>query len=323
LVARGDEVTVYNRDRTSATAPIPDGVRRIVGDRADRDAFERQMAEAGRFDAVLDMICFTPEDAESTVRAFRGRSNQLIFCSTVDIYAKPASRYPVREEEPGRYTGSFSYAVDKVRCEEILLAAHERGDFPLAIIRPAATYGEGRGMVHSFGRATTYHDRIRKGKPIVVHGDGTAFWVSCHRDDVGHAFAAAAGNARALGKAYHTAGEEWLTWNRYHELVAEAMGAPPPTLVHIPTALLARVTPRARICEQNFQFNNLFDNAAAHADLGFRQTIPFVEGVRRIVTWLDANGQIEDSDADPHDDRIIAAWERLGPNMARELIDLA
>jgi nucleoside-diphosphate-sugar epimerase len=319
LVARGVEVTVYNRARTRATAPIPDGVRQITGDRADRAAFERQIAGAGPFNAVLDMICFTPEDAESTVRAFRGRAGQLIFCSTVDVYPKPASRYPVREDEPGRYAGPFAYAADKVRCEAILAAAHERGDFPLTIIRPAATYGEGRGMVHSFGRATTYHDRLRKGKPIVVHGDGSAFWVSCHRDDVGRAFAAVAGNRATFGRAYHVAGEEWLTWDRYHELVAAAMGAPPAALVHIPTDLLARVTPRALICAQNFQYNNLFDNSAARADLDFRQTIPFVEGVRRVVAWLDAHGAIEDSDADPHDDRVIAAWERLGAGMAADL----
>ena len=322
LLGRGVEVTIYNRDRTRSTAPIPAGVRRIAGDRADRAAFERQMAAAGPFDAVLDMICFTSEDAESTVRAFRGRADQLIFCSTVDIYAKPAGRYPVREDEPGRYAGPFAYAADKVRCEEILLAAHARGDLPLTIIRPAATYGEGRGMVHSFGRTTTYHDRLRKGKPIVVHGDGSSFWVSCHRDDVGRAFANAAGAAHTVGRAYHVTGEEWLTWNRYHELVAEAMGAPPPTLVHIPTALLARVAPRARPCAENFQYNNIFDNSAARADLDFRPSIPFVDGVRGVVAWLDANGRIENSDDDQYDDRVIAAWRQLGGDMGRALVGL-
>lgn len=168
-----------------------------------------------------------------------------------------------------------------MRCEEILRAAHERGDLPLTSIRPAATYGERRGMVHSFVSGTAYHDRIRKGKPIVVHGDCQALWASCHRDDVGRAFAEAAGKARTIGKAYHVTGDEWLTWDEYHRRVAVASDALPPTLVHIPTKLLARVAPRAATGRDNFQFNNIFDNAAARADLDFRPAIPFVGGAPR------------------------------------------
>lgn len=318
LLARGDTVTHYNRGQRAAASP--EGVRRIAGDRQDYAAFERQMAEAGPFDCVLDMICFTPEEAESAVRAFRGRAGQFIFCSTVDVYRKPAGRYPVREDEPRDPASPFTYAADKARCEAVFEAAHARGDFPVTTIRPAQTYGEGGRLVHTFGAATTYFDRLRKGKPIIVHGDGRSLWAVCHRDDVGRAFAGAAGNARTFGKSYHATGEEWLTWDRYHQGVAEAIGAPPPRLVHIPTDLLLRVAPRrAWICAVNFSFNNIFDNTAARTDLGFRYTVPFVEGVRRTVAWLDARGQIEDSDADPFEDRVVAAWERLGAEMAREL----
>ena len=74
---------------------------------------------------------------------------------------------------------------------------------------------------------TTYLDRIRKGKPIVSHGDGSSFWTACYRDDVARAFVNAAGQAHTFGKTYHTAGEEWLTWDQYHHAVAHALNAPP------------------------------------------------------------------------------------------------
>ena len=110
-----------------------------------------------------------------------------------------------------------------------------------------------------------------------------------------------------------------MTWNQLHQQVAEALGVALPELVHIPSDLLASVARRAASCADNLQFNNIFDNAAAHEDLGFRYTIPFIEGVRRTVAWLDAHGRVENSDLDPYEDRIIAAWKRCGAAMAREL----
>jgi nucleoside-diphosphate-sugar epimerase len=317
LLERGDDVTLYNRGRSDASVPIPSGWKALTGDRTDYAVFEAQMHAAGTFDCVMDMVGYLPGDAESAVRGFKGRVGHFIFCSTVDVYDKPAARYPYREDEP--LSGLGTYATHKVACERILSAAHERGDFPLTIIRPAYTYGEGRGPVHSFGGSTRYLDRIRKGKPIVVHGDGNSLWVACHRDDVAHAFVAAAGQPRTYGKAYHVTGEEWMTWNQYHQQVALAMGAPAPQRVHIPSDLLAQIAPQhAGINAVNFQFNNIFDNSAAHADLDFRYTVKWADGVRRMVAWLDQRNRIEDSAADPYEDRLIAAWRALAPRLPAE-----
>lgn len=318
LVARGEDVTIFNRGQTEdATAG---GVTDLHGDRRDFAAFERQMHGLGTYDCVIDMVCFLPEEAESAVRAFAGRTGQYLFCSTVDVYTKPAFLYPIREDAERQPSLAFPYAYAKGQCEEILWAAHARGDLPVTVIRPAYTYGEGRGMLHAWGAKTTYLDRIRKGKPIVVPGDGQNLWGSCHRDDVGRAFANAAGNAATIGKGYHATGEEWMTWNQYHQRIAAAMGAPPPTLVHIPADLLRAVAPgQAMLVAENFQFNNIFDNTAARTDLGFQYTIPFTEGVRRIVAWLDARNRIENSDDDPFDDRVISAWQWASDQMARQL----
>ena len=316
LVERGDNVTHYNRGKFDLY-PVPEGVNAIHGDRTDYPAFEQQMAELGPWDCVMDMVGYLPEDGASVVRAFRGRTEHFIFCSTVDVYSKPASRYPVTEDEG--YGGLNTYSINKVAIEKTLRAAHERGDLPVTIIRPAYTYGEGRGPVHSFGGRTTYLDRIRKGKPIVVHGDGSSFWTACYRDDVARAFVAAAGQSHTLGKSYHTPGEEWMTWNMYHQQVAEAMGAPPPTLVHIPSDLLATAAPKhAAVSVDNFQFNNIFDTTAARTDLGFRSTLPWIEGARRMIAWLDEHGRVENSDDDPFEDQLIAAWQRLGQQMSAE-----
>jgi nucleoside-diphosphate-sugar epimerase len=283
-------------------------VKRITGDRRDFAAFEAQMAEAGNFDCVIDMVCYTAQEAESDVRAFRGRTGQVIFCSTVDVYSKPASHYPYREDEP--LQGLGDYAVNKVACEKIFNDAHAHSVFPVTIIRPAHTYGEGSGLIHTLGWSTTFLDRLRKGKPVVVHGDGSSFWVSCHIDDVGHAFVKAIGNPAALGRSYHTTGEEWMTWNNYYQKVAQALGAPEPNLVHIPTDFLFEVArERSWVVRDNFQYNNIFDNSAAARDLDFHYTIPFVDGARRTIRWLDERNGIEDCSADIYTDHLIKTWQ--------------
>ncbi len=319
LLARGDEVTVFNRGQREWR--IPGQVRHIRGDRTRHATFERQMAEAGTFDCVIDMICYHPQEAESDVRAFAGRTGQLVFCSTVDVYARPASRYPYCENEPRRPLSE--YGRNKRLCEDVFLAAHESGDVRVTIIRPAHTYGEGGSIVHTFGWGTFYLDRMRKGLPIIVHGDGQSLWVSCHIEDVARAFVNACGNSRTFGRAYHVAGEQWLTWNQYHQGVAEALGVPLPDIIHIPTDLLGKIAPRhAAVCADNFQFDNIFDNTAAREDLGFRYTIQWVEGVRRTVAWLDKHGRIEDSATFPAYDRIIASWKGLAESLAQDLAGL-
>jgi nucleoside-diphosphate-sugar epimerase len=305
LLERGDDVTLYNRGATPSR--VPDKTRVLHGDRQQYMAFENQMREAGYFDCVIDMVGYNPSDAESVVRAFKGRIGQFIFCSTVDVYRKPATRYPYTEAET--YGGLNTYGRNKVICEKTLLDAHAHGDFPVTIIRPAYTYGESRSVLYPVGSGGGYLNRIRQGKPIIVHGDGSSLWVACHIDDVARAFVSAIGNTRAFGKAYHTTGEEWMTWDSYHQGVAEALGAPQPTFIHIPTDLLVKIVPeRAASVADNFQFNNIFDNSAAHADLDFRYTISWVEGVKRAVAWLEQNRKAVIPDDVSIDDQIISTW---------------
>jgi len=309
LLESGHDVTHYNRGKTAGLGePTPT----IEGDRRDRERFAEQMRAEGEWDAVIDMICYLPEDAQQDLAAFAGRAGQLIVCSTIDVYAKPAARYPITEAEP--HAPLNDYARNKSLCEGILLGASSSA-MPVTIIRAGHTYGPGsvhRGhVVTCFGGRSTVADRIRKGKPIIVHGDGNSFWTSCHADDVARGFGGALGNSECHGKAYHVPGEEWLSWNRYFAIVAEAMGAPAPDLIHIPTDTLSRALPkRTRSLQDNFQFNNIFDNSAARRDLGFRYTIPFLAGMQKTLEWVISGPGFEDCALEPWYDEVIAAWKR-------------
>lgn len=268
----------------------------------------RQVAAAGDFDCVIDMICYRPDEAEGLLEALRGRTGHLIFCSTVDVYARPVPSFPIREDAP--LGGVSAYGQDKARCEMILQAAHAGGELAVTSLRPAQTYGETAGLINPFGFGTRFLDRLRRGQPVIVHGDGSSLWVACHVDDVARAFVGAINNPTTFGQAYNVTGEEWLTWDACVGLMAAAINAPTPQIVHIPTDLLLLAAPeRAQITAQNFQFNNIFDTTAARADLGFRYSISYAEGMRRVIAAMINAGRIEPDD-DPLQDRLIALWQQ-------------
>ncbi|WP_439027143.1 NAD-dependent epimerase/dehydratase family protein [Haloarchaeobius sp. DT45] len=302
LVDAAHDVTIANRGETDAD--LPDAVTFVTCDRNDTDRLSA-VADSVAPDCVIDMVCFTPKQAREAVDAFDGVS-QYVFCSTVDVYHRPTASVP-STEDASREPGVSEYGRNKAAAEDVFFEAH--GDaFATTVIRPWSTYGEGGPVLHTFGTGTYYIDRVREGKPIVVHGDGTSLWGPCHRDDVARAFVAAVGNTAAFGEAYHVTSEEVVTWNQYHETVASALGAPDPDLVHIPTNVLRRTAPdRTEMLRDHFQYSTVFDNAKARRDLDFEYTVSFEEGIERTVAWLDDHDEVDRWDSED-DDRLVDAW---------------
>ena len=80
---------------------------------------------------------------------------------------------------------------------------------------------------------------MRKGLPVVVHGDGTSLWVLTHHRDFARGFVPLLGLPATIGEAVHITSAELLTWNQIYELVAEAAGVEA-NLVHVPSEVIAR-----------------------------------------------------------------------------------
>ncbi|MGI4788628.1 MAG: NAD-dependent epimerase/dehydratase family protein, partial [Janthinobacterium lividum] len=160
------------------------------------------------------------------------------------------------------------------------------------------------------GPADTFIDRLRKSKPLIVQGDGNSLWAACHVDDVARGFIATMSNKQCLGEAYNITGDEWFTWNTYHEQVAEVAGGTF-SPVHIPTDTLVAAAPKLSDgTNEIFQWPSVFDNSKLKRDTDYAgQTISFKEGVKRTLQWMEENGKLADSDTDDYEDRLIAAWQ--------------
>ncbi|MEO6873302.1 MAG: NAD-dependent epimerase/dehydratase family protein [Opitutaceae bacterium] len=317
LLARRAAVTVFNRGQTDDR--LGAAVKHLSGDRNDFPAFETAMATTGHWDVVIDMICFRPEQAESAVRAFAGRCGHFIFCSTVCTYGNTQTIIPTLEDTPQAPVSG--YGRDKVACEQIFLRAHAAGTFPVTIFRPSHTYGPGGNVINNLGWEATFIDRLRQGRPMIVSGDGHGLWQSAYSEDVGVGFAYAAGKSVCFGQAYNVTGDEVVTWDDYTRRTAAAIAAPVPRIVHLPTDfLLALDRPRYAALEEIFRFHGVYSNAKLKRDVPeYRPAMPYEEGVRRTVEWMDQHNTIFSADTDPFEDRLVAAWDQFARDTVKAL----
>ena len=306
LCEQGHEVVLYNRGKTKSR--VTGDCKVIEGDRKNTEEFEKQFADEN-YDVVVDMVAFTPEDTQSAIRAFKGRTQQFIHCSTVCVYSGPVEQLPTTETEP--YHSIGNYGKNKIRCEELLWEANS-DELPVTIMRPSHSYGEGGDIIRCFGSNASFIDRLRTGKPVIIPGDGTNLWASCHVDDVARGFIGVMQNSKCIGEAYNITGDEWMTWNTYHEQVAEVAGGQLEA-IHIPTETLQEVAPDlSGSSAEILSWPSIFDNSKIKRDTNYDgQTINFREGVKRTLQWLEANDRLKESengDSDNYEDELIASW---------------
>ncbi|OGV63466.1 MAG: hypothetical protein A2498_09235 [Lentisphaerae bacterium RIFOXYC12_FULL_60_16] len=306
LMEVGHEVTVFNRGQAPG---LPPGVRLLRGDRSDRPAFEAAIQNE-HFDAAIDMICFNAEDAASTIRAFR-KVRHLVFCSTVCTYGVQYDWLPASEDHPLRPISD--YGRNKVAAERVFLEAFYRDGFPVTIIRPSTTFGPRWNLLRQIAWEAAWVDRVRKGKPIAVCGDGRAFHQWLYVDDAAPAFVFPLGRDRCVGQTYNMMKQEFGTWADYHRTAMSVIGRTV-EMVGVPLAtLLAAGVPNVGICETIFSYSTIYTPNRLMRDVPeFRPQISLEDGMRRVLESMEREHRIPDSDKEDWEDRLIAAQRAVG-----------
>ncbi len=308
-VARGIDLYLLNRGQSSR--PIPDGAKVITGDIRHPEEVRAALGKL-KFEAVVDWVAFKPEHIQTDIQIFEGRADQYIFISSTSAYQTPPGILPVKESTP-LHNPFWQYSRDKAACEALLMKAYVENDFPATIVRPSHTYD--RTSLPFKDKYTTVA-RMRAGKKVVVHGDGTSLWTLTNSADFAVGLVGLLGNPLSIGEAFHITSDEWLSWNRIYELVARAAGVEP-QLVHVPSDLIAAFNAEwgASLIGDKIH-SMLFDNSKIRRLVpDFNPVIPYAQGVREIMAWFDADPQRQKVDpaADALHDRIIAAMENVYP----------
>jgi nucleoside-diphosphate-sugar epimerase len=303
-VESGLDLTVVNRGKTSAR-PLPAAVRQISGDVDDPATLAAIAGE--EFDVVVDWLAFTPDQVRARTDALRGHIGQYVFISSASAYQTPPARLPITESTPLR-NPHWQYSRNKIACEDLLTRLYRDENFPVTVVRPSHTYD--RTLV-PFDGGWTIVERMRSGRPVVVHGDGTSLWTLTHHRDFARGLVPLLGHPRTLGDTFQITSDDVLTWDQIAHALATAAGTTA-QIVHVPSDAIAAVHPAwgAGLLGDKTH-SAVFDNTKLRQVVpDFVATIPFETGAREIVAWHDEDPtrQRIDQAIDEAMDTLIARY---------------
>jgi len=314
-IQQGLEVYLLNRGQFKAEGL--EKARHLAADINDPDAVARVIGDL-HFDVVANFIAFTPHDIERDIALFDGKTDQYIFISSASAYQKPLS-HPVITESTPLANPYWDYSRDKIACEELLMRQYRETGFPVTIVRPSLTYDTVIPVAIGSWTDYTIIDRMKKGKPVIIHGDGSSLWTITHSVDFAKGFNGLLGHQQSIGQSFHITSDELLNWNQIYEAVAEAAGAELKA-VHIASDFICDVAEREG---QGWMRGNLlgdkavstvFDNSKIKRFVpGFTATIPFKRGIRETVKWFEARKErmVIDEGNNKLMDAVIEAYTKI------------
>jgi nucleoside-diphosphate-sugar epimerase len=308
-VQRGIELCALNRGATQLR-PLPSEVTMLHGDIRDEASVIQALGDR-EFDVVVNWIAFTPDHVEVDLERFRGRIGQYIFISSASAYQTPPSRVPITESTPLR-NPYWQYSRNKIACEDRLVRAYREDGFPATIIRPSHTYD--RTLVPSYA-GWTLVQRMRQGKEVIVHGDGTSLWTLTHSDDFAKGFVPLLGNTRTIGEAFHITSDDVLTWNQITMILAAAAGVEA-KIIHVPSHTIAAADPNwGPALLGDSAHSMIFDNSKLRSVVpDYVATITLEQAAPEIIEWHDGDQSRQrlDADLDALMDKLSAEFRVRG-----------
>jgi nucleoside-diphosphate-sugar epimerase len=198
------------------------------------------------------------------------------------------------------------------------MKAYREEGLPVTIVRPSLTYGVsqtaliGASWLHPY----TIIDRMKRGKKIIIPGDGTSLWVMTWNGDFAKGLVGLLGNPKAIGEAFQITSDEALTWNQIFLDVYNALGLEP-NIVHIPSDFIIVHDHEAIGTLTGDKSNSVvFDNRKIKRFVpDFKCEVNWSEGVRRSIKWFEEepSRQTIDEEMNAMWDRIITSYESALP----------
>jgi nucleoside-diphosphate-sugar epimerase len=268
LARAGHDVVVVSRGarRAYQDDPVWADVELVTVDRAaaERDGTFGSLVAGLRPDAVVDLICFTPAQAQQLVEALDGQ--HVVHTGTIWSYG-PSTLVPTTEDAPKRPYGE--YGVNKLAIEQYLM---RQDRVRASVVHPGHISGPGWMPIGPAGNLDpAVVDRLRADGSCLLPDRGGETIHHVHADDVaGLHLACLEQPDAASGESFNSVCTEALTLRGYAELVARHFGHEP-QLELVPWAEF-----EARVGRQNAELTidhigraPMFSMDKAHDVLGF------------------------------------------------------
>ncbi|MDR3576898.1 MAG: SDR family oxidoreductase [Anaerolineaceae bacterium] len=306
-VQRGIQLYLLNRRQRKIDIP---GAACIQAD-IHQPAQVSQLLQSHHFDCVVDWIAYEPADIERDIELFRGKTKQFIFISSASVYQRPVLN-PIITEGTPLANPFWQYSRNKIACEDRLMQAFRTEAFPVTIVRPSLTYDMYFPIAIGGWNTYTLVDRMKRGQPIIVHGDGSSIWVVTHAEDLAVGFVGLIGHPNTIGHAFHITSDELLTWDQIYQTIASAAEVEA-KMVHIPSDFIARLNPGLGAGLLGDKISSvIFDNTKIKTFVPeYKAVIPFHLGIRKTLAWYDEDERrkVVDPAVNADMDAILAAYQ--------------
>jgi nucleoside-diphosphate-sugar epimerase len=308
-VKKGWDLYLLNR----GTKAAPEGANVIKSDINDAGSVLEKIRGIN-FDVVADFIAYEPSHVERDINLFSGRTGQYIFISSASAYQKPLSYYRITESTP-LVNPYWEYSRKKIECEQVLIREYRENGFPATIVRPSHTYSETSIPIAVRGKNGCWQviDRMLKGKPVLIPGDGTSLWTLTHSTDFARAFYGIMGNSAAIGECIHITSDESLTWNGIYDTIGNALNVEVKKF-HVSSYFLAT-------CDPDYEGSLIGDksNSVVFDNSKIKRLVPdyvpvvrFDRGVKWSIEYLMSHPelQVPDKGFDDFCDRVVEAQQK-------------
>ena len=286
LLEMGVEITVFNRGITGDD--FGNNVQRIVGDRKNHENFFESF-RSQRFDVVVDLIGYEPDDVETAIRTFKDHIGQYIFISTGQVYLVTKNLHqPSTEEDyyqelitcPLGEEAAYFYGVDKRKCEDTLEEAFKSQHFPSVRFRCPIIHGSRDYTL----RLYSYLIRLLDSKPIIIPEGGDSIIRHVYVEDVVNAIISVLQVEKTSGKVYNLAGIEVLQFSELLSLMSRILEKSL-SLYNVPLNILRKYDIPQEISPFSGRWISYLDPSLAIEEIKFK-TIPIEEWLKKTINWF-------------------------------------